>query len=88
MGVSFLTFGGYSFLHLGVSNCYVWWLVSLRLWDRDSYVLGLVFLGLKVSFLTFGSLGFLRLGVSDSYVWGLVFLRFGVRVSYVWGLDF
>ena len=88
MRVTYLTLGCWGLLRLGVSNCYVWWLVSLRLWDRDSYVLGLVFLGLRVSFLTFGSQGFLRLGASDSYVWGLVFLRFGVRVSYVWGLDF
>ena len=40
LGVSFVTFGGWSFLRLGVSPFYVW---------------GLVFLRLGVSFLTIGS---------------------------------
>ena len=39
MGVSFVMFGGYGFLHFSVSDSYFW---------------GLVFLRLDVSFLTFG----------------------------------
>ena len=39
--VSFLTFGGYEFLSLGVRNSYVWRLVFLRLGVRNSYVWGL-----------------------------------------------
>ena len=47
---------------------------------NDSYVWGLVFLGLMVSNFCVLGLLFLRLEVRDSYFWG--------KISYVWGLVF
>ena len=62
MGVSFLTFGGYRFLRLEVSNNYVWGLVFLRLGVMsNSYVWGLVIT-------TFGGVSFRTFGVSNSYI--------------------
>ena len=57
------------FFCLGVSHSYVWGLLFLRLWVRDSYFLEFVFLLLVVSFVTFV--------VNHSYIWGLGILTFG-----------
>ena len=57
------------FLHLVVSNSYVWGL--------DFFT----FLGLQI--VRFGGYKFLRLGDTNSYVLRLDFLRFGVKNSYV-----
>ena len=73
MGLVIVTFKSLFSNVCGVSKCYVWGLVFLRLGVSQCYVRRLVFL---------------RLGDSQCYVWGLVFLRLRVSQSYLWGLVF
>ena len=70
LGVRILTFGGWEFLRLVVSNSYVWGLDFPGFRDRNSYVHGLVLL---------------RFGFSNSYVWGLDFLRLEGTFLTFWG---